>query len=121
MPASTRIWGAVVAIALNVGLLAVSFELLTAAHLGLRAVLPGSLAGGVTLWLLQIVGGQYVTRVIDSASDVYGAFATVFGLLVWIALLARVVLIAGEVNVVLHQRAWPRTFKRATLPPAAEE
>lgn len=118
---ATRVWGALVAIALNVGLLLASFKLLTGPHLTLKAALPGSLAGGVTLWLLQLVGGQYVTRVIDSASDVYGAFATVFGLLVWIALLARVVLIAGEVNVVLHQRLWPRTFKRPTLPSAAEE
>ena len=31
-----------------------------------------------------------------NASDVYGAFAGVFGLLIWIALLARVVLLAGR-------------------------
>ena len=109
------------AIALNVALLLAAFKLLTGPHLTLKAAFPGSLAGGITLWLLQLVGGQYVTRVIDSASDVYGAFATVFGLLVWIALLARVVLIAGDVNVVLHQRLWPRTFKRPPLPPAAAE
>jgi hypothetical protein len=54
-----------------------------------------------------------VARVILDASDVYGTFAVMFGLLVWIALLARVTLLAGEVNVVLAKRLWPRTVTGA--------
>jgi uncharacterized BrkB/YihY/UPF0761 family membrane protein len=48
--------------------------------------------------------------VIAGASDVYGAFASMFGLLVWIALLARVTLLASEINVVRNKRLWPRTL-----------
>jgi hypothetical protein len=33
-----------------------------------------------------------------------------FGLLVWIALLARVTLLANEVNVVRNKRLWPRAL-----------
>jgi uncharacterized BrkB/YihY/UPF0761 family membrane protein len=72
--------------------------------------------GGVGLWAVQLVGGTYVEHVVADASDIYGAFATVFGLLIWLALLARVVLIANEVNVVLRHRAWPRTFRRSATP-----
>ena len=65
---------------------------------------------------MQLVGGTYVERVVADASDIYGAFATVFGLLIWLALLARVVLIANEMNVVLRHHAWPRTFRRSATP-----
>ncbi len=57
----------------------------------------------MALWLVQLVGGTYVERVVADASDIYGAFATVFGLLIWLALIARVVLLADEVNVVLKR------------------
>ena len=121
LPGLTKVTGAIVAIALNVLLLGASFELLTEARLGLKTLLPGALAGGVALWLVQLVGGTYVERVIADASDIYGAFATVFGLLIWLALMARVVLLADEVNVVLKDRAWPRSFKRTQPAPVSEE
>jgi membrane protein len=121
LPGLTKGTGAIVAIALNVLLLGTSFELLTEARLGLKTLLPGALAGGVALWLVQLVGGTYVERVIADASDIYGAFATVFGLLIWLALMARVVLLADEVNVVLKDRAWPRSFKRRQPAPVSEE
>jgi membrane protein len=121
LPGLTKGAGAIVAIALNVLLLGASFELLTEARLGLKTLLPGALAGGVALWVVQLVGGTYVERVIADASDIYGAFATVFGLLVWLALMARVVLLADEVNVVLKDHAWPRSFKRTQSASATEE
>ncbi len=121
LPGFTKVTGALVAIALNVLLLGASFELLTEARLGLKTLLPGALAGGVALWLVQLVGGTYVERVIADASDIYGAFATVFGLLIWLALMARVVLLADEVNVVLKDHAWPRSFKRTQPAPVSEE
>jgi YihY family inner membrane protein len=117
----TRVSGAVVAILLNVVLLGVSFELLTEATLGFRTLLPGALLGGVGLWMVQLIGGTYVERVVADASDIYGAFATVFGLLIWLALLARVVLFANEMNVVLRRHAWPRTFRRSATPRPPEE
>ena len=90
-------------------------------RIGFRTLLPGALIGGTLLWLLQLIGGTYVTRVVANASDVYGAFAGVFGLLIWIALLARVVLLSGELNVVLNRHAWPRTLHRLSLPQGVAE
>ena len=89
------------------------------ANVGWRALTPGGIVGGIALWALQLVGATYVTRVIVGASDVYGAFATMFGLLVWIALLARVTLLASEVNVVRAKHLWPRSL-RATPPTDAD-
>jgi uncharacterized BrkB/YihY/UPF0761 family membrane protein len=97
------------AILVNVAVLTTSFRVLIRSKVAWRTLLPGGIAGGLALWFLQLIGGQYVSRVILDASDVYGTFAVMFGLLVWIALLARVILLAGEVNVVRAKHLWPRS------------
>ena len=76
--------------------------------------------GGIALWAAQLIGSAYVTRVVLGASDVYGTFAIVFGLLVWIALLARIVLVANEVNVVRSRHLWPRSFLQRVDPEAPD-
>ena len=119
LPWAGRIAGAIVAILLNIVVLTTSYRVLVHAHVGWRDLVPGGVVGGVALWVLQLIGATYVTRVIVGASDVYGAFATMFGLLVWIALLARVTLLASEVNVVRARRLWPRSL-RATPPTDAD-
>ena len=88
-------------------------------EIGWRDLAPGGVVGGVVLWVLQLIGATYLTRVIVGASDVYGPFATMFGLLVWIALLARATLLASEINVVRARRLWPRSL-RVTLPTDAD-
>ena len=52
------------------------------------------------------------------ASNVYGTFALVIGLLVWIALGAQLTLYCAEINVVRRPaRLWPRSL---TQPPLTE-
>jgi len=105
-----RLLGSALAIVVNILVLTTSYRVLVRERIPWRDLLPGGALGGIALWVLQLVGGEYVARVILDASDVYGAFAVVFGLLVWIALLARVALLANEVNVVRAKRLWPRSF-----------
>lgn len=119
LPFAGRLVGALVAILVNVLVLTTSYRVLVNADVGWRALAPGGVIGGFVLWVLQLVGATYVTRVIVGASDVYGAFATMFGLLVWIALLARVTLLASEINVVRAKQLWPRSL-RATPPTDAD-
>jgi membrane protein len=101
--------GALLAIATNVLVLTASFRVLVKGAVDWRALVPGGVVGGVALWLLQLIGAGYVARVVLDASEVYGTFAVMFGLLAWIALLARVILLANEVNVVRARRLWPRS------------
>ncbi len=103
------------AISVNVAVLIVAYRVLTQATLGWTDLYTGSLVGGIGLWALQLIGATYVSHVVVGASDVYGAFAVVFGLLVWIALLARLTLLASEINVVRANRFWPRSLSHRSL------
>jgi membrane protein len=115
LPAFGRVLGAAAAALLNIAVLTASYRVLIQSPVRWRDLAPGGIVGGVALWAVQLIGGTYVTKVIAGASDVYGAFATMFGLLVWIALLARVVLLANEVNVVRAKRLWPRALLPANV------
>jgi uncharacterized BrkB/YihY/UPF0761 family membrane protein len=59
---------------------------------------------------LQLLGGWYVGHVLRNASNVYGTFALVIGLLSWIYLAAHTLLLAAESNVVANRKLWPRSF-----------
>ena len=104
--------------ALAVGVLLLAFQLLTAVRIPWRSLLPGAIVGGVLLTLLNSLGGIYLSRVVARAGNLYGTFAVVIGLFVWIALFARLVLIAYEVNVVADRRLWPRSTSGRNLGPA---
>ncbi len=70
--------------------------------------------------MLQYVGGALVDHTLRHASQVYGFFAMVLGLLAWIYLGSQLTVYAAEVNVVQHRRLWPRSV-RAPLTPADRE
>jgi membrane protein len=86
------------------------FGLLTSGPRRLRQLLPGVGVAAVGSLLLQAIGGWYVDLTIVDASDTYGAFALVIGLLSWFWLGSHLLLIAAEVNVVVHRRLWPRSL-----------
>jgi YihY family inner membrane protein len=120
LPAVQRIAGITGAMTINAALLLVVFKVLTVSDVGWRSLVPGALAGGVALWVLQLLGGVYVEGVILGASAIYGSFAAAIGLLVWLSLVARVVLLAAEINVVAAKRIWPRSFTGSNLTDADE-
>jgi YihY family inner membrane protein len=96
-------------------LFAAVFRLLTRAEVTWRAVLPGAVMAGIGWVMLGAVGGVYITRVVQGASDTYGIFAVVIGLLSWLLLLAQLVIYAAELNVVLAERRWPRPLRDEKL------
>jgi membrane protein len=61
----------------------------------LRRVLRGALFGAAGFALLKGVGTFYVARTVTSGAEVYGTFAVVVGLLVWINLASRFTLFAA--------------------------
>ena len=76
----------------------------------------GATVGAVVWTLLQAFGGYYVGHELGGASDTYGTFAVVIGLLAWIFIGAQATLLAAEINVVKVRRLWPRALQ----PPLTE-
>ncbi len=79
---------------------------------GQRAVWPGAVIGGVGWTLLQFGGALLVSHQVRHLSTLYGTFATVLGLIWWIALGAMITVYAAEANVVLTRHLWPRSIRR---------
>ncbi len=121
VPGAARILGALLSMGVNAVVLLVTFRVLTTSSVSFGTFIPGALAGGGGLWLLQILGGGYISGLVVDARPLYGSFAAVVGLLIWMALLARVLLYAGEVNVVVSKRLWPRSLTGRKLTEADEQ
>jgi membrane protein len=122
--AAYGVWWKVTAIALStvidVGLAWVAFRLLTARDVSWRQLRGGAIAAGVGWEVLQSLGGWYVGHELRNASNTYGTFATVIGLLTFIYLSAHVMLLAAEGNVVATHRLWPRSFSVVFEQPATD-
>jgi len=111
----TKAAGVVVSIGLNVGLFVLAFRVLTVKRIPTRALVPGAILGGIGWSLLQVVGGYLVGHQLRHASQVYGYFASVLGLVSWIFLGAQLTLYAAEANVVWARRLWPRSIVQPPL------
>ena len=96
--------------ALNIGLFWVAFRVLTVRDVTWRQLRGGAIGAGVAYALLQTLGGYYVGHSLKHATNVYGTFGLVIGLLSWIYLSAHITLLAAEGNVVATRRLWPRSF-----------
>jgi YihY family inner membrane protein len=110
--------GLTVAVILNTSVAIAAYLVLSAAEVRWRAVLPGALFVAVAWTILQALGGWIVERQIRGASDLYGTFGLVLGLLAWIYLAAQTFVVGAEINVVKHRRLWPR---RLFPPPLGDE
>jgi YihY family inner membrane protein len=105
-----RVVGIGLSLLLNFVLFALAYRVLTALPLRWGDVAPGAAVAAVLWSLLQVFGGYYVTHQIEGASNVYGTFAIVIGLLVWIYLGAQITLYCAEINVVRVRHLWPRSL-----------
>ncbi|HEX5450004.1 MAG TPA: YihY/virulence factor BrkB family protein [Gaiellaceae bacterium] len=105
-----KIGAVVLSIALDFGLFWVALRLLTTKDVSWRMLRGGAISAAIAYEILQLVGGYYVDHVVKSASDTYGTFALVIGLLSWIYLSAHILLLVAEGNVVATRRLWPRSL-----------
>jgi uncharacterized BrkB/YihY/UPF0761 family membrane protein len=104
----------VAAAAVNVGMYAAAFRLLTPGSVPTRKLLPGAVAGGAAWTLLQFLG-TYLVRHFLHSDSAYTIFATVLALVAWINLAVQLTVYAAEVNVVLARRLWPRSIVQPPL------
>jgi inner membrane protein YhjD len=105
LPGLVKPLSLLVAIALNTGVILLVFRYLDPHRRGWRVHLPGAVVGAVGWAILQTVGAYFVRYVVKGASDVYGTFAVVIGLLTWINIQVRLMLWAAELNSIIEGRA----------------
>ncbi|HET7405827.1 MAG TPA: YihY/virulence factor BrkB family protein [Mycobacteriales bacterium] len=105
-----RIAALVFAFLVNVALFVGAFQVLTAKTLQTREVALGGFVAALGWQILQSAGTYYLSHKLRHASEVYGVFGLVLGLIAWIYLEAMVVVLSAELNVVLHDRLWPRSL-----------
>jgi len=113
--------GAVAAAVVNTCLFLIGFRVLTVRNVSLRSLLPGAVLAALAWALLQWLGGWYVNRQLTHATNTYGTFALVIGLLSWLYLAATVTMYAAELNAVLARRLWPRSLAPPPLGAADEQ
>jgi YihY family inner membrane protein len=102
----------------SVAVFAFAYRVLTVAEVGWREVLPGAIVAAVVWTILLMIGSWLVDRHLRNASEIYGSFAFVIGLLAWISLAAQLFLFAAEINVVRARGLWPRSL---VAPPLERE
>ena len=110
-PAIATAASILVSLAVDAVLLVSAFRLLTTATPHLHDLLPGVALAAIGLLVLQAVGGRFVESTIGRATDTYGLFATVIGMLTWLTIASQLVLIAAELNAVRSLGLWPRSLR----------
>jgi YihY family inner membrane protein len=118
-PTVEQLGALLISLTVNSGILLAAFALLTARPRRLRDLLPGVALAAVGVFVLQSAGAWYLDYTVSRASDTYGTFALVIGLLSWFLLVGNLIVLCAEVNAVRRWRLWPRSLSGA-LEPADE-
>ena len=108
----------VMSVLVNLALYLLAFRILTPKQIETRHLYIGSAVGGIAWTVLQLLGGYLVNHELRNASQVYGFFAVVLGLLSWIYLGARILIYSAEINVVTSRHLWPRSISGPPWTPA---
>ena len=90
--------------AIHIVVIAAMFRYLTSASPSWRDVWPGAISAAIVYGILQHYATALVTRITDNASDTYGQFAIVLGLVTWLGFLAITTLMSAELNVSIVRR-----------------
>ncbi len=114
-PAPLRVAALAGSVVVNIALFTSAFRILTPKQVATRPLLPGAAASGVAWSVLQGLGGYLVSQQLRHASQVYGFFGIVLGLLSFLSLAATLTLYAAEANVVWSRRLWPRSIVQPPL------
>lgn len=85
--------GVLVSFAVDTAVMVLFLRVLTGLSLPWRVVRAGALVGGAGMTILTLVGAQVVARA--TSNPLFGSLVVVVGLLFWLNLLARVVLVSA--------------------------
>lgn len=116
-----RIGAYALALVVNIAVFWLGYRWGTAKSVQGRDMWLAAVVAAVVWQILQGFGTFLVARELKNASEVYGTFAFVIGLLWWIYLQAQVTLYAVEIDVVRVRRLWPRSIIQPPLTEADEK
>lgn len=104
----------------NIVLFVIGFRILTPKSIGTRILIPGAVLAGVGWTVLQYAGTLLIGHQLRHASQVYGFYGTVLGLIAFLYLTAVITVYAAEVNVVRARHLYPRSIVQPPLTDADE-
>ncbi|MGH9233041.1 MAG: YihY/virulence factor BrkB family protein [Acidimicrobiales bacterium] len=104
LPGPAAVPTVLLGLAAHVVLFVWMFRVLTNVTVPWTDHLPGAIALGLGLGVLQLASGIYLPRAASSWSALYGSLGVVFALLAWLAIAARLVVYAAAFNVVRHEQ-----------------
>ncbi|HUZ42284.1 MAG TPA: YihY/virulence factor BrkB family protein [Acidimicrobiales bacterium] len=100
----------VVGLGVNVALFLLGFRILTPNSIPTRTLMSGAAIAAFGWSALQYLGTWLVGHELRHASQLYGYFASILGLVFFLYLAAEVTLIAAEINVVKSRHLYPRSL-----------
>jgi YihY family inner membrane protein len=118
--AGAHIGAVLISLVLNFGVFWLGFRIAAGLKVPWRSLRVGAAIAAVCWQILQVVGGYVVSHQLHRASELYGTFGIVLGLMAWLFLQAEITLYAAETDVVLTRRLWPRSIAPAKPGQAAE-
>ena len=104
-----------VSVAVNAVWFALAFKILLPVRIRWSEAWPGAVVAAVGWQILLMLGTTLVDRQLRGATQSYGFFGVVLGLLAWLSLLSTLLVVAGEVNAVRAHRLWPRSLATPAL------
>ncbi len=108
-----RVGGFLISIVFDIGLFVAAFRVLTDREVTIRTVLPGAVFSGLVFFVLQELSAFIISGHLKNAQSTYGHFATVITILWWFYLQAILTLLGTQLNVVLKERLFPRSLRKA--------
>ena len=97
-------------LAVSVILYVLGFRVLTPKSIETNYLIPGAILAGVGWTVLQYAGTLLVGHTLRHASQVYGYFGSILGLISFLYLAAELTVYAAEVNVVRMRHLYPRSI-----------
>ena len=100
----------VVGLGINVALFLLGFRILTPNSIATRTLVSGATVAALGWSALQYLGTWLVGHELRHASQLYGYFASILGLVSFLYLVSEITLIAAEINVVKARHLYPRSL-----------
>jgi len=97
-------------VVVNVALFWLGFRILTPNSIATKTLVSGAAIAAIGWSVLQYLGTWLVAHELRHASQLYGYFGSILGLVFFLYLAAEVTLIAAEINVVRARHLYPRSL-----------